>query len=137
VHTSQPLVLVVEDDPPLRALIAEVLREELGAAPSEAADGRAAVRALVASRPNLVVLDLRMPGADGLTVLRWLATRPPAARPPVLCVTAAPADEQAEAVRLGCTACLTKPFDLLDLAGAARALLEATPPLDEPAGVVA
>jgi two-component system OmpR family response regulator len=62
-------VLVVDDDPRLRELVRYAL-ERGGYAVAEAADGDAALREIAARRPDLVVLDVHMPGPDGLEVCR-------------------------------------------------------------------
>jgi signal transduction histidine kinase len=65
-------VLVVEDDDAFRAAVAGVMRG-VGAHVVEAADGRAALEAIAAERPDVVLLDLRLPEVDGKTVLDSLA----------------------------------------------------------------
>src|SRR5687767_10920355 len=96
-----PRVLVAEDDAPLRSLLRDMLREEFGAVVESVPDGRAAVVALAAGSYDLVVLDLRMVQGDGFAVLRWLATRPPEARVPVVACTAGAGADREEALRLG------------------------------------
>ena len=118
-----PRVLVADDEQPIRCLVAQVLAEELGAEIEGAADGRAAIVALVRFRPQALVLDLRMAPVDGFAVLRWLRTRPREERPPVLVLTAAGSADCAEAMALGSVGCLAKPFDLEELIAAVRGLL--------------
>ncbi len=62
-------VLVVDDDDPSRSLISQYL-ERVGYEVTEAGDGPAALRAVTAGSPEVVVLDLGLPGIDGLDVLR-------------------------------------------------------------------
>src|SRR6266568_6707422 len=62
-------VLVVDDEPHIRAVLRGYLEAD-GFAVSEAADGEAAVRRLRDDAPDLVLLDVMMPGTDGLEVLR-------------------------------------------------------------------
>ena len=62
-------VLVVDDDAELRAVIAQLLKQE-GFDPLQAADGAAALEMIRARQPPVVLLDMRMPGMDGLDVLR-------------------------------------------------------------------
>src|SRR5688500_9853096 len=114
--TGAPRVLVVDDDPALRSLFSELLHDDFGAAVDAVPDGRAAVVALSAGAYALVVLDLLMPVADGFAVLRWLASRPPEARVPVIACTGVQQSQREEALRLGAAVCLAKPFDLDDLA---------------------
>ena len=63
---------------------------------------------------------------DGFAVLRWLLTRPPSLRVPVIVLTASSERDRDEALRLGAAACVAKPFDLDDLAATVRRLLPAT-----------
>lgn len=86
-------ILVVEDDDDLRALFKTSLRLA-GFDVSEAADGLAALRAIDSNRPDLVVLDLRLPFISGFELQRQLSqlhTR----RIPVVVVTALPPDQTA------------------------------------------
>ena len=126
-----PRVLVAEDDAPLRSLLTDVMREEFGAVVASVPDGRAAVVSLAAGAYDLVVLDLWMAHEDGFAVLRWVASRPPEARVPVVACTAANGAEREEALRLGAAACVAKPFDLDELTAVLRPFLVA--PVEEPA----
>ena len=62
-------VLVVDDEPPIRAVVRGFLERE-GMAVDEAADGPAAVVAARQTAPDIIVLDIMLPGFDGLEVLR-------------------------------------------------------------------
>src|SRR4051812_48037228 len=64
-------VLVVDDEPMVREVVARYLRLD-GFGVQEAADGPAALDWLSSHRPDLVVLDIMLPGTDGLTILRRL-----------------------------------------------------------------
>ncbi|HEY4041993.1 MAG TPA: sigma-54 dependent transcriptional regulator [Rhodopila sp.] len=110
-------ILIVDDDAALRAALATALAD-LGHQPAEAGDGEAALAWLSHQHADGVLLDLRMPGMDGMEVLRRLATRPGA--PPVAVLTAVPtSDNTIEAMRLGAVDHLAKPIGRDDL----RALL--------------
>jgi DNA-binding response OmpR family regulator len=112
-------VLVVDDDPAIRQLLTDVLELD-GYEVSLAVDGLAAVRAVTATRPDFVVLDVMMPGLDGFEVLstiRGLGGEPV----PVLMLTAAAeSDSAARAWAHGVDYYLAKPFtpdavlDLID-----------------------
>jgi two-component system, chemotaxis family, chemotaxis protein CheY len=105
-------VLVVEDDQPTRELLRTVL-EEAGYAVREAADGAAALKAIRAAPPALVLLDLHLPRTDGWAFAsdyRW----EPGPRAPIVIVTA-DVDAEAYAAALGAAAHLVKPFDLDEL----------------------
>mgnify|MGYP001118774848 CR=1 FL=1 len=73
------IVLVVDDDPTIRAIVTELLREERHAI-VEAADGDEALRALDETPAELVVLDMLMPNRDGLETIMEIRRRHPAVR---------------------------------------------------------
>ncbi len=100
-------VLIVDDDNALRQAIATTL-SDLGHQPEQAADGESALAWLSRHRADAVLLDLRMPGLDGMEVLRRIRARPGA--PPVAVLTAVPTGENTiEAMRLGAADHLAKP----------------------------
>jgi CheY-like chemotaxis protein len=121
--TNTPRVLVADDDAPLRALVAQVLASDLGAAVDEAADGYQVVRAVAEDPPDLVLLDLRLPVLDGFAVLRWLKRRPATARLPVLALTVADPAAVRHALDRGCAGFVAKPFDLAELVETVRPFL--------------
>lgn len=114
-------ILIVEDDPDL----ARGLRSNLEIEGHEAhvvRDGRAALELLRRSPPDLVVLDLMLPGLDGLRVLSELRRSDPAT--PVLVLTAKESEgDKVRALRLGADDYVTKPFGLLELIARVEALL--------------
>ena len=131
-------VLVVEDEPTLADAIAARLRGE-GFEVTTCADGPSAVAAASLRRPDLVVLDVMLPGYDGLEVCRRIQADHPV---PVLMLTARD-DETDKLVGLavGADDYLTKPFSMRELVARVHALLrrvrraaelvttdEATPP---------
>ncbi len=92
-------VLIVDDDAAMRDALTEAVRD-LGFAARAAASGRDALAALDREAIDAVLLDLRMPGLDGLAVLRRIRARP--RPPPVTILTAhATATNTIEAMRLG------------------------------------
>ena len=109
-----PTVLIVDDDAALREGLAETLAD-LGHRAEQAADGEAALRRIARGGVDAVLLDLRMPGLDGMEVLRRLRAR--AEPPPVAVLTAVPtAANTIEAMRLGAVDHLAKPIGRDDLA---------------------
>jgi response regulator RpfG family c-di-GMP phosphodiesterase len=115
-------VLVVDDDAKVRTLVRRVL-EQAGCKVTEAADGAAALRALEGGPCDLLILDLRAPGLDGIGVLRRLRERPPCPHLKVVAVSAhsGPA-ELADALENGADEFLAKPFDPQLLAARVRHL---------------
>jgi len=119
-------ILVVDDDPKIRGLVRTYLERD-GHRVVEAADGPAAVAALGSERPSLVVLDLMLPGIDGLTIIRdlraALGTAPD--RPLVLVLSARGlTSDRIEGLSVGADDYLAKPFSPAELALRVRRLLE-------------
>ncbi|MCE7082750.1 response regulator transcription factor [Streptomyces sp. ST2-7A] len=117
---AQRRVLVVEDDPTILDAIAARMRAE-GFVAQTAADGPAAVETAAAFQPDLLVLDVMLPGYDGLEVCRRVQAQRPV---PVLMLTARD-DETDMLVGLGVGAddYMTKPFSLRELVARTHALL--------------
>ncbi len=102
------IVLIVDDDHALRRAIAMALTD-LGHEAAEAGDGEAALAWLSCHAADAVLLDLRMPGMDGMDVLRRIKAKP--SPPPVAVLTAVPtSDNTIEAMRLGAADHLAKPI---------------------------
>jgi DNA-binding response OmpR family regulator len=107
-------VLVVDDEPGVRELLTSALAAE-GYATEVAADGVAAVARLARDGIDLVLLDLTMPGLDGLTVCRQVRAQTPPAQPylPILMLTALIAiADQREGFAAGADDYIVKPFDV-------------------------
>jgi DNA-binding response OmpR family regulator len=116
-------VLIVEDDAHIRQLIALHLDLE-GLAATPVGDGREALDRLAATRFDLVVLDLMLPGVDGLTVCKALRRSGPNTDTPVLMLTAR--GEEADTViglESGADDYLAKPFGVREFVARVRALL--------------
>ena len=73
---NQPKILVVEDDPSIRRVIVLALKSADYAKIAEVASGDAALEAAFRMRPDLVLLDIMLPGMDGLSVCRALRSNP-------------------------------------------------------------
>ncbi len=119
---GQSHILIADDEELIRWSLAEHLTKD-GHRISEATDGKAALEAIAADPPDVVLLDLRMPELDGLEVLQELRRRD--LRVPVIVITAfGGLDSAIEATRLGARAYLTKPFDLREVSVAVSKALE-------------
>ena len=102
-------ILLVEDEPKVRALIQNFL-EFKGFTVTTASSGEEALKCLAGSSPRVVLLDIKLPGMDGLLTLRRLRVSHPTL--PVIFLTQVDEDEaRREAVSLGAHEYLTKPFD--------------------------
>jgi two-component system, OmpR family, response regulator MprA len=114
-------VLVVDDDPPIRRMLERTLAAE-GYAVETAADGGSALAAVERSAPDLIVLDVAMPGLDGLAVCRRL--RQTGLALPVLLLTARDAvPDRVAGLDAGADDYLVKPFAAEELLARVRALL--------------
>ena len=116
-------ILVVEDNP----LNLKLVRHVLGAAGYDvvaAASGEEGLREAMAQPPDLVLMDLQLPGIDGFETMRRLRQGPLAADVPVVAVTAsAMAEDQANATRAGFDGYLEKPISVRALVGEVEGFL--------------
>jgi DNA-binding response OmpR family regulator len=106
-------ILVVEDEVALNDLIAAVL-DHAGHALLRALDGMAAMRLARRARPDLIVMDLRLPTMDGGDVIRQLKADPYTCHIPIIAISAS-ATLRAEASDLPVDAVISKPFDIDEL----------------------
>lgn len=113
-------ILVVDDDADIRGLVRELL-ERRGFTVAEAADGRQALQEFYDGRPDLVVLDVGMPGLDGWTTLERIREL---SNVPVVMLTARSAElEKTRGLRAGADDYVTKPFGRQELLARIEALL--------------
>src|SRR5258708_39799535 len=113
-------VLVVDDEPKLARLARDYL-EHAGYAVLTAGDGPSAVQAARTRRPDLVILDLGLPGLDGLEVLRTIRA---AGATPVVVLTARDTElDKLLGLELGADDYVTKPFSPRELVARVRAVL--------------
>ena len=116
-------VLVVDDDDALAEMLGIVLRGE-GFEPTFVSDGDKAMDAFHESRPDLVLLDMRLPGLDGFEVCRRLKADPTTSDVPIVAVSGLSGGGQRErALALGCADWIAKPFDVDDLLARVRPYL--------------
>ena len=121
-------VLVVEDDAPVRRMLERTLSAE-GYAVVAVSDGGTALARVEAEAPDAIVLDVAMPGLDGLAVARRLRSRGVAT--PILMLTARDGvRDRVAGLDAGADDYLVKPFALSELAARVRALLRRVRPAD-------
>ncbi len=107
-----PRVLVVEDDPASRELVAALL-EQAGCQVLTAAAAEIGLALATAERPDLILMDVQLPGLTGYAATRTLKADPATAAIPVVALTArAMSGSESEARDAGCDAYLTKPLDM-------------------------
>ena len=104
-------VLVVDDEPVLRVIVREILQEE-GYAVIEAADGRVMLEIMARERPDLVLMDVMMPGVDGREAYQQLRLHPEHRDVPVVMMSAA---VRSDALDPSIAGFMAKPFDLTHL----------------------
>ena len=116
-------LLVVEDEKDIRDLLRFHLEQE-GYAVREAETGEDALKRAEAERPALVLLDLMLPGADGLEVCRRLRAAGGATQVPVIMLTAKAAEvDRVLGLEIGADDYITKPFSPRELIARVRAVL--------------
>ena len=123
---ADPAVLLVDDDAPIRRMLERTLTAE-GYDVVAAADGGAALAQVERSLPDLIVLDVAMPGMDGLAVTRRLRAK--GLSVPILLLTARDAlAERVAGLDAGADDYLVKPFEVDELTARVRALLRRNQP---------
>jgi len=122
-------VLIIDDEEGIRSVLADLFTE-LGCEAAQAEDGKSGLKAALSGRFDLVLLDLSLPGLDGLGVLRELKASVPDV--PVVMITGYASMESAiEAMKLGAYDYITKPFDLNEVQMIAERALERERLIDE------
>ncbi len=113
-------VLLVDDEPIVREVVARYLRRE-GFETIEAGDGDTARGLVETAQPSLVVLDVMMPGMDGLALCRWIRARSDL---PVILLTARGEEtDRIVGLELGADDYVTKPFSPRELAARVKTVL--------------
>jgi two-component system OmpR family response regulator len=119
-------ILVVDDDPDIRRIAALSLERIGGFRVDLAASSEEALALASSEAPDLVLLDVTMPGADGRATLLALRGLPTLARVPVVFFTATSSDSDvASLCALGAVGVIAKPFDVADLPRRIREILGA------------
>lgn len=121
---STPRILVVEDNP----LNLKLVRDVLGAAGFDvvaAASGEEGLRLASTSPPDLVLMDLQLPGIDGVETMRRMRGGPAPVTAPIIAVTAlAMAEDHERAAQAGFDGYIEKPISVRALVGEVRGFLE-------------
>jgi two-component system alkaline phosphatase synthesis response regulator PhoP len=127
-------VLVVEDEPDIRRLLHYNLTQEHFRV-VEAENGEQALKIVKRDKPNLVILDLMLPGLSGLEICRTLREHPETARLPILMLTAKAGEaDKVIGLEMGADDYLAKPFSPREMLARVRALLrraDAAPPASD------
>lgn len=120
---TNPSVLVAEDDPDILLLV-EVALGRAGYKIRPATDGVTALEIALRERPSLTIMDIALPGLDGLSVLDRLRADSRTATMPIMILTASVTDKQVEeGLRRGANSYVKKPFAVRDLLTAVAALI--------------
>ncbi len=116
-------ILVVEDNP-ANQLLAETVLEREGFVVDVAGSAVEAVRRITTNAPDLILMDISLPGQDGLSLTRDLKSDPTTSRIPVVALTAhAMVGDREAALAAGCSGHITKPIDVEKFGDEIRAFL--------------
>jgi DNA-binding response OmpR family regulator len=118
-------VLVVDDEPTIREVVVRYLRRD-GFQTLEAADGERARELVETGKPNLVVLDVMLPGTDGLSLCRWIRSQ--SSLPVILLTARGDEVDRIVGLELGADDYVTKPFSPRELAARVRTVLRRSGP---------
>lgn len=118
---TKPVVLVVDDEPELRTLLGEYFGRH-GYAVTTAADAAVARTLMAELRPALAILDVNMPGENGLSLARWLREAHPRVGI-VMLTTAGESVDRIVGLELGADDYIPKPFEMRELLARVRSVL--------------
>jgi DNA-binding response OmpR family regulator len=128
----KPRVLIVEDEQDIAGLIKHTLERSGGAEAEIVGSGDAALKAVAARPPDLVILDLNLPVLSGLEVCRILRSRSDARHMPIIMLTAKTGEaDRVQGLELGADDYVTKPFSLRELNARVKAVLRRSGKPDE------
>ena len=128
---SPATVLVADDAENVRTLFSQLLASD-GYNVLTASDGDQALEAAQRHRPHVLLLDVRMPGADGIEVCRRVKSAPETRLTPVILITGlADSTDRMEGIEAGCDDFLTKPVNPLELRARVRVLSRMKQLIDE------
>ena len=125
--SNNPLVLIVEDHADTREML-RILLNTMGCRVIEAEDGEQAMSVAEKGHPDLILLDVRMPLLDGLTVTRLIRSHPLLNEMPIVLITGMETPQlHRDALSAGCNDCLIKPLDFERLQELVKLLARSTP----------
>lgn len=117
---NQTTILIVDDDPSINELLQSVMQEE-GWKTNSAVDGDQAIKSFHENLPDLVILDIMMPGIDGVEVCRHIADT---SSVPIIMLSALSAlDDKVRCLDVGADDYITKPFQTRELIARVKAAL--------------
>jgi DNA-binding response OmpR family regulator len=135
-ETSHGTVLVVDDEPTIAEVVGRYL-ERAGYETLEAADGPEALRVAEDGRPDLIVLDVMLPGIDGIEVMRQLHERPGRPVPVILLTARGEESDRLAGLRRGADDYVVKPFSPKELVARVDAVMRrVSPPAEEAAAPI-
>jgi putative two-component system response regulator len=117
-------VLVAEDEPDIADALRQALTERLDVETDVVPNGALVMDAVTARRPDLFILDVALPGLNGLDVFDLLRSDPRLQGVPVLFLTGLPERAETASAATGVHEVIAKPFDVNDLIARAKRLME-------------
>jgi DNA-binding response OmpR family regulator len=128
-ETARRRILVVDDDPRLLHIVSLYLGIE-GYEVIQASNGEDGLKAVNETPPDLVIMDIMMPGMDGVEACRRIRENPASAAIPVLMFSALSGDDDVERARLaGANHLITKPFNLVGLGQVVKSFFSSDDPV--------
>jgi CheY-like chemotaxis protein len=118
-------ILYIEDDPDIQEIVKLALEQIGGFTVDICSSGSDAISLIARKQPQLVLLDVMMPGIDGLSTFRAIRSFPESRGLPVIFITAKVQKPEIEAyMKLGATGVIAKPFDAITLSDQVRGMWE-------------
>ena len=129
------MIYIIEDDTDIREMESYALRNS-GFDILALSDGSGLAEALTRETPDLILLDIMLPGEDGLSILRRLRASERTKRIPIIMVTAKTTEIDKVSLDMGADDYITKPFGIMELVSRVKALLRRAAP-EENDGIIA
>lgn len=124
---SKPVILAVDDDEDSLLLLSYVL-EPLNCTILTETNGQSALDRAVLSKPDLILLDIVLPGINGVDCIQFLKQHPETKHVPIIAITAlASSEERQQILQMGCNDYISKPYMLDELEAIIRRYLACVP----------